>query len=91
MVKWKNHSMASVWSKKDERTEGRRQLKQGRGRESGKERIPSRPPLHTKEPDAGLEPKNMRSRPEPKPRVRHLTNSLTVFKWKLLAYFRGLL
>ena len=50
--------------------------KWGRGREREGESIPSR--LHTvsAEPDAGLDPTNqtMRSRPEPKSRVKHLMN-----------------
>lgn len=38
VMKWKNHSVASVWPKEDERTESRRQYKWGRGRERWRDR-----------------------------------------------------
>ena len=48
--------------------------KQGRGRERGRERIASRLCTVSTEPNAGLEPRTVRSWPGPKPRVGHLTD-----------------
>ena len=48
-----------------------------RGKERGRERIPSRLYAVRVEPDVGLDLTSVSSRPEPKPRVRHLNNWAT--------------
>ena len=51
----------------------------GRGRES-----PGDSPLSTEPNDTGLDPRNLRSQPEPKPRIQHLINWVTqVATWEL--------
>ena len=52
----------------------KREHKQGRGKEGGRERIPSRLHAVSTEPNAGLKPTNDEIVTQPKSRVRCLTN-----------------
>ena len=57
--------------------EREKENEEGRGREKGRERIPSRLSAVSAEPDVGIGPQMMRSWPEPKPRVWYLTHRAT--------------
>ena len=53
---------------------GEGQREKGRERERERERIPNRIRTASMEPNIGSKPRTVRSRPDPKPRVRGLTD-----------------